>query len=335
MRASTYCLFALTFVLLVGIALPVQAAKPLAEVNLELGRTETNRITAPVFDTAQAPSVRFEPLQVDFDTSGLVVRRLVKRVPQNTLPANLDVGQLLTDGLTWEGRSMGLGRAEGDSPDWTVSGRIDDLFLATRPIPFGPILYYTHLHVTLTVEGEGVKETVPLRVHNIIARFNGGMGARDENTEAFNIFMVEASQELIARLNRRFFQAPPNPALEASIAGLSPTLVGERESELRRIGLSGSPEAIQPLLELLRQLPDENHRVHVVEALTWLGAEEAVPVLIERYKEEDEDVRYYTLKLVDALGGDEVEEFLKTRARFDPDRACREFANQLMELHGP
>lgn len=334
MKTSTFWLFSLSLALLLAAALPAQAAKPLAEVNLELGRTETNRIVAPVYDTAQTPSVRFEPLQVDFDTSALVVRRLVKRVPQNNLPANLDVGQLLADGLIWEGRSMGLRRAEGDAADWTVSGRIDDLFLETRPIPFGPILYYTHLHVTFTVKGEGVQETVPMRVHNMIARFNGGMGARDENTEAFNIFMVEASQELVARLNRRFFKAPPNPALEASIAGLSPTLIGERESELRRIGLSGSSDAIQPLLELLRQLPDENHRVHAVEALTWLGAEEAVPVLIERYKEEDEDVRYYTLKLVDALGGDEVENFLKTRARFDPDPACRAFANRLMELGG-
>jgi hypothetical protein len=335
MNTSTSWMIPLALALLLAGALPAEAAGPLAEINLELGRTDTNRMIAPVFDTAQTPSVRFEPLQVDFDTSGLVVRRLVKRVPQNTLPGTLDVGQLLADGLTWEGRSMGLRRAEGDAADWTVTGRIDDLFLETRPIPFGPILYYTHLHVTLTVEGKGMKETVPIRVHNIIARFNGGMGARDENTEAFNIFMVEASQELVARLNRRFFQAPPNPAIEASIAGLSPTLVGERESELRRIGLSGSPAAIQPLLELLRQLPDENHRVHVVEALTWLGAEEAVPVLIERFKEEDEDVRYYTLKLVDAIGGSEVENFLKTRARFDPDPACRAFANRLMEMGGP
>lgn len=328
MRTSTASTFVIALFLLV-IAPPAQAAKPLAEINLELGRNDTNRIVAPVYDTSQAPSVHFEPLEVGFDPSSLVVRRLVKRVPQNTLPSSLDLGRLLADGLTWEGRAMGLGRAQAGEAEWKVGGTIDDLFLETRPIPFGPILYYTHLHVTFEVEGPETSATIPMRVHNMIARFNGGMGARDENTEAFNIFLVEASQELVARLNRRFFQAPHNPALEASILNMMPGMVGDREPEVRRIGLSGYQGAVEPLLELLRQLPDENHRVFVIEALAWLGSEQAVPTLVERYRGEDEDCRFYTLKALDVIGGERAEKLIEREGRKDPDPACRALANRL------
>lgn len=210
---------------------------------------------------------------------------------------------------------------------WTLSGTLDDVYLESAPILFGPIMFYAHMRVTLNARPQdGEPRTVTYRLHNMYARANGGFGVQDEASEVLANFLIDSAQEIVARLNRDVFEAPAHPSIRLRAEALSASSLNDREADLRTIGLSGEPAAVPLLLALLAKEKDEGNRVYVIDALAHLGAGDAVQPLAQRYAGEDEDGRYFILKAWDAIGGEEARGLISKHGAKDEDAACRSMA---------
>ena len=321
---------AAAFCLLAFAAAPAFAVRVLENFNLEAGRTDKNRISAPVWDAAGVGPVVVEKLAWKPGPDYQVIRRLTMRVPQFTVSPSLDLGAQLSITLQTEGTSLGLRMSAPGTAGWTVSGSIEDLWLETRPVIYGPLLFYAYMDVALSVRrGDGAPQTVRYRLHNMYARVNGGFGIQDEVAEALAQFLVESGQEIAARLNRDFFHAPAHPSIRLEAESLAAGSLDDREAQLRRVGLSGSRDAAPVLLGLLAKEKDEGNRVYVLDALANLGSADVVRPLAERYDGEDEDCRFFILKVWDSLGGDEARSLIAQKGPKDKDVACRSLAGRL------
>ena len=191
-------------------------------------------------------------------------------------------------------------------------------------------MFYAYMDVALDVRhGDGPPQTVRYRLHNMYAQVNGGFGLQDEAAETVAQFLIESGQEIAARLNRDFFHAPAHPSLRLEAESLAAGPLDDREAQIRRVGLSGSREALPVLLAVLAKEPDERNRVYVLDALASLGAGEAVQPLAERYDKEDEDCRFFILKAWDYLGGEEARALIVRKGPKDQDVACRALADRL------
>jgi len=322
---AAVCLLALA-------AAPAHAVRALENFSLDAGHTDTNRIASPVWDAAGLDPVAVEKLAWKPGADYQVVRRLTMRIPQFTVSPALDLGAQLSIALQSEATSLGLRLGQPGTAGWTVSGGIEDLWLETRPVYFGPILFYAYMDVALNVRhGGGEPQAVRYRLHNMYARANGGFGVQDEVAEALAQFLVDSGQELAARLNRDFFKAPALPSLRLEAETLAAGPLNDKESQIRRIGLSGSREAVPVLLALLAKEKDEGNRVYVLDALASLGSGDAVRPLADRYDKEDEDCRFFTLKVWDYTGGDEARALIAQKGPKDEDVACRALAGRLQK----
>ncbi|HEX7186121.1 MAG TPA: hypothetical protein VF756_30120 [Thermoanaerobaculia bacterium] len=305
-------------------------ARVLEVFNLDAGRTDKNRIASPVWDAGAAEPVVVEPIASKLDSEYKVARRLSMRVPEFTVSPAIDLGRLLSAALQTEGTAMGLRIASPGTAGWTVSGTLDDVFVETRPIIYGPIMFYAYMKVALNVRrGGGEPRAVTYRLHNMYARANGGFGVQDEVSEVLANFLIDSAQEIMARLNRDFFQAPAHPSIKLRTDVLAASTLDDREAELRMIGFSGSREALPVLLALLAKEKDEGNRVYVLDALASLGAVEAVQPLAQRYAGEDEDCRFFILKAWDYIGGEEARSLILRNGPEDEDKACRSLAARL------
>jgi hypothetical protein len=311
---------------------PAAAVRILENFSLEAGRVDKNRIAAPVWDAAGVAPVAVEKLAWKPGPDYQVIRRLTMRVPQFTVSPAVNLGAQLSIALQTEGTSLGLRMSAPGTDGWTVSGSIEDLWLETRPVIYGPLLFYAYMDVALTVRrGDGAPQAARYRLHNMYARVNGGFGVQDEVAEALAQFLIESGQEIAARLNRDFFQAPPHPSLRLEAESLAAGPLDDREAQLRRIGLSGSKEAVPVLLGLLTKEPEEGNRVYVLDALASLGSADAVRPLADRYDGEDEDCRFFILKAWDYIGGEEARSLIARKGPKDKDVACRALAERLKD----
>lgn len=321
--AVTLCLLALA-------AAPAAAVRVLENFSLDAGRVPENRIASPVWDAAGAGPVAVEKLAWKPGPGYLVIRRLAERIPQFTAAPSLDLGAQLSIALQTEGTSLGLRMSAPGAGGWTVSGSIEDLWVETRPIFFGPIMFYGYLDVALDVRhGDGPPQTVRYRLHNMYAQVNGGFGVQDEGAESLAQLLIESGQEIAARLNRDFFHAPALPSLRLETEVLAAGPLDDREAQIRRIGLSGAPEAVPILLGLLAREKAEVNRVHLLDALASLGSADAVEPLAGRYDGEDEDCRFFILKAWDYLGSEEARALIARKGTKDKDVACRALAERL------
>jgi len=328
MRA-TKTVVAVTLCLLAFAAAPAAAVRILENFSLDLGRVPENRVGSPVWDAAGVDPVAVEKLVWKPRPDYLVVRRLTMRAPQFTVGPALDLGAQLSIALQTEGTALGLRMSAPGASGWTVSGSIEDLWVETRPIIYGPIMFYAYMDVALDVRrGGGAPQTVRYRLHNMYAQVNGGFGLQDEAAETVAQFLIESGQEIAARLNRDFFHAPAHPSLRLEAEALAAGPLGDREAQVRRIGLSGLPEAVPLFLGLLAR-EEEVHRVYLLDALASLGSAAVVEPLAERYDGEDEDCRFFILKVWDYLGGDEARALIARKGPKDEDVACRALAERL------
>lgn len=319
-------------VCLLALAGPASAARVLENFNLDAGRNDKNRISAPVWDTGGVDPVIVEKLAWKPGPDHLIVRRLRMRVPEFTVAPSIDLGTQLAIALQTEGSALGLRMSSPGTKGWTVSGAVEDFYLETAPIIYGPLLFYSYMDVALTVRpAEGEPRDVRYRLHNMYARFNGGMGVQDEVAEVAAVFLVDAAQEIAARLNRDFFQAPAHPSIRLEAEALAAAPLNDREAQLRRIGLSGSRDAVPVLLGILSREKDEGNRVHVLEALANLGSADAIRPLADRYDTEDEDCRFFTLKAWDYIGGEEARALIAQKGPKDKDKACQALAARLKD----
>lgn len=321
--AVTLCLLALA-------AAPAAAARSLENFSLDLGRVPENRIGTPVWDAAGADPVVVEKLVWKPGPGYLIVRRLKMRAPEFTVSPVLDLGAQLSIALQTEGSALGLRMSSPGASGWTVSGSIEDLWTETRPILYGPIMFYAYLDVALEVRhGGGEPQRVRYRLHNMYAQVNGGFGLQDEVGETVAQFLVESGQEIAARLNRDFFHAPVHPSVRLEAEALAAAPLDDREAQIRRIGLSGLPEAVPLFLGLLPREKDEGNRVYLLDALASLGSADALQPLAGRYDGEDEDCRFFILKAWDYLGTEEARALIARKGPQDKDVACRSFAERL------
>lgn len=322
----------LSLVLAAFVVAPVGAGT-IKAIDLAAGRTDENGITEPVFDAADVAPIVIGAITSDVGTDQKVAEKLSWTAPPSqTLQPQVAPGSLLADALRSEGASLGL-PVRGEAPAtgaWQVSGNLGDLLVEMRAIPFGPIIFYGTLEATFTVESpEGETTEHAMRFVDMTARYNAGMGVEDEISEALAELILEAGQEAMARMNRRLFRAPVRSEMATRAQALVGRDVDGHESEVRTIGLSGTPEALDPLLTVLRQEENEDDRVHVVRALGNLGQAEAVPVLIERYPTEEGEVRYAILAALDTLGGEEAAALIRKEGTKDDLKAAKNLARRI------
>jgi hypothetical protein len=315
-----------------AVSVAVVSAATIAAIQLADGADRNNRIDAPVY--------RNPGLAVEVTVTGTArpktkfVRRTGGRLPatrgpEYDLDPSVNIGVLLTDALRSEAAAMGL-TSPGNSQRWQVTGTITDVYLESRQVYMGATLFYGYLEVALAVNGpDGSNRTVGMRLHNYSGGYNAGLGRRDEAAESAARLLVEGAQEILARLNRDFFKAPPSDGIGAILAGLRTGSVEEKVGDLRKVGLSGLVAAAPALLELLQKEPEEKARAAIVDALALLGSADAVAPLSARYKIEDEDVRWYTLKAMDYIGGADAERLVKTAGLKDDDNGPKRLAARI------
>src|SRR5688572_14504742 len=139
MRATTAAFIAASAVGLLTSA-PASAARVLESFALDAGRHEGNRIASPVWDASGVEPVACEKLAWKPGPDYLVVRRLTMRAPQYVVAPGLDLAAELSIALQTEGSALGLRMsAAPDAAGWAVSGAVEDLWIETRPVIYGPI----------------------------------------------------------------------------------------------------------------------------------------------------------------------------------------------------
>jgi hypothetical protein len=309
------------------------SAATIQQIRLAEGYDDVNRIGSPVYENAGlAVDIN---VTADYDRKPKFVRRTGGRLPATRGPeydlnASVDLAALLTESLRSEAAAMGLSAAGGSGSTWRVTGSISDIYLESRQVYMGATLFYGYMELGLKIQSpSGESHTRRLRMHNYSGGYNAGMGRRDEAEGSAAHLLVEGAQEMLARLNREFFKAPPHRDMTAKLARLQTAGVKGNFNDLRMVGLSGLSTAATPLIALLAKEKEESGRAAIVDALAHLGSPEAVAALSTRYATEDEDVRWYTLKAMDAIGGEAAEQVVKTSGMNDEDAGPKRLAQRV------
>jgi hypothetical protein len=320
---------------IVGLATCVAAlsAATLQQIRLTEGHDDVNRLTSPVYEN---PGLSVNvAVTANYDLKPKFVRRTGGRLPATRGPEydlnpTVDVAALLTEALRSEAAAMGLHRPDAAGSAWQVTGSIRDVYLESRQVYMGATLFYGYMDLDLQVRSPG-GESHPrrLRVHNYSGGYNAGIGRRDEAEASAARLLVEGAQEILARLNRDFFKAPPHPDVSGKLSRLQASGVSRNLADLRAIGLSGLPAAAPALLDLIPNEKDESARAAIVDALGHLGSRAAVATLSGRYATEDEDVRWHTLKAMDAIGGTEADLVVNSAGLNDEDAGPKRLAQRV------
>lgn len=305
------------------------AARDLEEIDLAWGHDTEDNVVGPVFEGASAPPLRFETLGAAYDKKADVIRRIpggFVRPLRYTLSPSLDLGVLLTRALTEESVTLGL-RSQPAAEAVVVRGRLVDFFLENRGVFGGAILFYGYLDVELEVIfPDGRQQPLRGSFHGMYTRFNGGFGGRDEAGEAIARFLVESAQEIVARIGHGVLGAPPHPAILGLAGDLASQGVENRYADLRRVGLSGLPEALPHLSAALAQETEEDNRSALLGAIANLRTSAALPLLERAYATDQEDCRYFVLKALAYLGTSEARALFSQLSRKEEEKSAQRFA---------
>jgi hypothetical protein len=307
------------------------SASTIKDVKLADGHEADNTIGAPLYDAAGAGTLKIGAIESAYDKKAKIVRAgggFMTKGPKYDLDPGVDLSGLLTESLRAEAQAMGFKVTQGNDADWEVSGSLKDIYLDSRQVPYGATQFWGYLLVDLQVKKKGAAPTpITLRAHKYYASFNAGMGRKDEATEGLQQLLVEGAQELIARLNRAYFKAPPTAAM-IKLAG---SLTAGKDNDVHVVGLSGATAAVPVLMKLIPAAADnERNRADLIGALGRIGSPEAVPFLAGRFAKEEDDGRWETLKAMDYIGGDEAKAVL-TQGTKDKNDACKRLAGRILE----
>jgi hypothetical protein len=305
-------------------------AGTIKKLDLACGEEEETSITTPVYSAEDVVPVVFGTVESAFDRKAPVVRRLAKglfnRGVQYGLDRSVDLGALMTEALGKQAAAMGIDTAGGDD-SWQVNGSLKEIYLESKQVPYGPVLFYGYMTIELNVSrSDAETQTFNLRLTKMFHRYNAGMGRKDEAREALAGFLIQSAQEIVARLNRELFKAPAHPSIAEALEVLKATGTDDRDNELLRVGLSGSREAVPDLLNLLQREKQEAYRVHIINALANIGEPGVKEPLAARYATEDEDCRLFILKAMEYIGGDDGIQLIEEKGMKDKDVACRSLA---------
>jgi hypothetical protein len=310
---------------------PLQAST-IKELKLQDGREADNTIGMPIFNTSAVGTLRIGTIEAAYDRKEKICRKtgsFMTKGPQYDLDPKVDLAAYLTEVLRSEAPAMGFKLTEGADFGWDVQGSLKDIYLESRQVYMGATQFWGYMDVELRIQkAGGAPATERLRIHNYYAAYSAGMGRRDEATESLTHLLVEGSQEILSRLNRGHFKAPPHADVEKKVAGLSASKPGR--NDLHLVGLSGTPSAVAVVQRLLPAAAEENDRAALIDALARLGSPESVGLLAGRYDAEDDDAKWETLKAMDYVGGDQAKG-LVTRAAADKDNeSCRRLAERIL-----
>lgn len=309
-------------------------------LSLDMVKDPAGTVSAPVFDSSAV-----EPLAISTITSTVDRKAVVRRLSTGVftfgvhadLGPSVDLGALLAEAMRAAAPVMGLKIGHEESATWKVSGTIKDAVLESKQeTNYGPLVCYGYLDVDLSVSKNGEVKQMRVRSHE--------MSYIDERSAAKGLVatILVASQEILARLNREFLQAPPH----AEIAGLVNGLREGRKTKITdvlRIGLSGDPNAVPVLLDLLPGnkgdrlalitpvliFKAKGTRAYIIDALANLGSASALPLLAQRYASEGNNARFSTLKAFDYIGGQEAMAFVKKLGLTDSDKSCMHLAQRI------
>jgi hypothetical protein len=314
----------------------VLVAATIDAIDLKSGYDDANRIVTPVYDTAGAAPVEIGTINAAYNRKAKFVRRVgggfvpAARGPEYDLNPKVDIGVLLTGALRSESSAMGFRPAAPGAEAWRISGTLKDVYLESRQIYMGATLFYGYMDVELEVSSPaGEKQTRRLRLHNYFGGVNAGFGRKDEAQDGVAHLIVEGAQEIVARLNRDLFKAPPHPDMMKKLEGLRAGIAG-KYGDLHHVALSGLGAAVPVLLEAVARDRDENVRSALIEALGQLQSPDAVAALAGRYAKEDEDCRWYTLKAMDYIGGPEAMKVVADMGTKDRDNHPKRLAARIM-----
>jgi hypothetical protein len=147
--------------------------------------------------------------------------------------------------------------------------------------------------------------------------YNAGFGRKDEAAVALARLLLQGSQDVLARLNRKVFHAAPNARIETLVKAAAPV-----EADLHAIGLAAPASAADTLVRQLASEQDEDRRAEIIDALALIGAPESVTPLADRLaREKDEDCRWYSIKALDYIDTDEARAAIKGKGLEDADAA--------------
>ena len=309
------------------------AQSTMNQVRLAEGENDINKLSAPVYDGSRTPPISVGAFTAAYDKKALFVRRtggnMFTRGPEYKLNPAVDPAAIFAESLGAQAKAMGFRAGDGG---WQISGTIRDLYLESRQIPYGSTLFYGFLDTQVQLAGPGgAKPAVAMRLHNYCGGYNAGMGRRDEAESCAAQLLIEGAQELLARLNRLHFKAPPSPAMVKQLTAIDVTTVDKQRPMVRAIALSGAPAAAAAFATVLPSIKTESGRAAVVDALAILGSPSAVSTLSSRYATEDEDPRWYTLKAMDYIGGDDAMKLVSTSGVNDKDNSPKRLAQRIVK----
>lgn len=315
-------------------AAAVRAQSTMDRISLADGEDGTNRVASPVYETARVAPLAVGAFTAAYDKKQLFVRRgggnMFTRGPEYKLSPAFDVVALLSESVAAQAKAMGFRAPAAGESGWKLSGAVRDIFLESRQIPYGATLFYGYLDVEVQVESPtGAKQALPMRIHSYSGSYNAGLARKDEAQASAARLLVEGAQELLARVNRLQIKAPPAAAIAAQVASLAPGRTTGNRAALRAIGLSGATAATPALLAALPAESTESGRSAVIDALASLGSPSAIGPLSSRYATEDEDCRWFTLKAMDYIGGDEAMKLVSTAGVKDKDVGPKRLAERI------
>lgn len=290
-----------------------------------LGHNDTNTIQFPIFISEGLAPLAIRTLTSSYDPKAKIVRgigTLFTKPPSLNLDSKINLATLFTKSLQAEAKVLGIPLAASEPPAemWTVSGNLTDIYLETSQASAkGWIMFWGFMDLALEIEApDGTADKRRYRVHTYQATPPGSpLDLTGKQEAALAIFLVEGAQEVLSRLNREFFKAPASPDIEKKVEKLAASGVKKNEAELHLAGLSGTSRAVSVLLSLLPKEKDHTWRCLVINALGRAGALEAVNLLSERYAQEEELCRWYTLKAWDDIGTEQALALIKEKGPKD------------------
>jgi hypothetical protein len=316
--------------IVLALALPAAGAT-LKQIRFEAAYDEDNQLAAPVVAGSDV-LLSFGEFTSNFDRNAEIARSsggLFTKGPVYSLDPAVDLASLLRRYLEAEAPKMGFTPGAGG---WKIGAKVDEIYVeSVQMTGYGAILFHGLMRLDVEISSpDGRSERLPMRFHNYYQQVSGGMNRKTPAETAITHLLMEGSQELLTRLNRSHFHAPPAAGVAGLVANVKAQGAGRLHRELHAIGLSGSADAVPALLERLGREEDENDRSVLINALARLGSPSIIKPLADRYAAEDEDCRWYTLKAMDYVGSAEALAIVRDKGLGDQEFFCQALAGTIL-----
>jgi hypothetical protein len=305
-------------------------AASVKKIDLKAGYKEGAIVSRPVLDGSAVGPIEVLAFREAYDKKENVIRRKKSRLTggglERTIDKQLDLGIVFADALRAEAPKMGFTVGSGG---WKIGGEIREIYLdnATPSAwSMGVLLFYTSMTVKFELvspSGERAEHSQRLLGYFVTS------GNVANNSLARQ--MVMGAQDALARLNASTFKAPPHAGVAAMLGEFQPRRVGDAKDLSRMIGLSGSRDAVAPLLEKLSQERDAGDRTFLVTALASVGGPDALNALAGRYADEDPDNRLATLKVYEYVGSADARQRAGEAFDKEPDEYLKKLAREVAD----